>query len=415
MGCGGSAAAQPTEGEASPGVDRRRSAHVLPESTGVLGGATFAQAISDHFKDCYVDLSPVELECQTPLYSGLNDFLEKHPDDAQRLRHTQNIVKKCEAAGCLKANARTMIKCNACGSTLPETEGTSTNIFTSFIYGIGPFKISIRHASPDVMVLDDMMQVTPCHFDAIPTDHYIQDWRWLLNRPEDALLLIEKLKSRSETAMSSFWNNQAYMQKFINTDAHGLSLQDVTEHVAAGFNFPPSQYQLHLQYMLPPFTPFQYQMLIEGKGFVKGRFFPFKYVRSVLECSVKNGGANAIKVDSQTGIDTIMQHFDKLGVSYDEIYTEFYGNIVDSHKKLANWQPEDFALRSKGEEMFQANSDTEQGIYKNPIPAEQGTLQDALRSDKKVIENYGRPYQAESAKPSGAFYKHARTEALADW
>lgn len=26
----------------------------------------------------------------------------------------------------------------------------------------------------------------------------------------------------------------------------------------AGFNSPPSQYQLHLQFMLPPFLPFQY-------------------------------------------------------------------------------------------------------------------------------------------------------------
>jgi hypothetical protein len=38
-----------------------------------------------------------------------------------------------------------------------------------------------------------------------------------------------------------------------------LSLIDSGElrtHVIAGLNFPPSQYQLHLQYLLPPLLPF---------------------------------------------------------------------------------------------------------------------------------------------------------------
>lgn len=373
----------------------------------MYAGATLVQARAAHFQNCYVDLSAAELECQSSLHSDLAAFLAQHSGDQQRMRHTQNIVKKC---GCGKANARTLTHCNACGSLLPEQTGTSTNIFTSFIYGIGPFKISIRHASADVLVFDDMMQTTPVHFDAIPTDYYIQDWRWLLNRPQDGLALVNKLSGCCDLALGKFWEPEGYKNKFIHPNAHDLSLQQISELVAAGFNYPPSQFQLHLQYMLPPFMPYQFQCLVENKSFARGRFFPLTYVRAVL-VKAAEGGANAVTVDSETPIDSIIEHFDKLGVSYEAIYSEFYENIVESHKKLSNWQSEDFELRSKDDQVFASNSNTEQGIYKDPLPT---NLQDALQGDKKIIENYGRPYDS-TGKPSGAFYKHARTDVLMEW
>lgn len=40
--------------------------------------------------------------------------------------------------------------------------------------------------------------------------------------------------------------------------ADQLTETDLRGLVAAGFNSPPSQYQLHMQFMLPPFLPFQY-------------------------------------------------------------------------------------------------------------------------------------------------------------
>merc|ERR1711865_350026 len=232
------------------------------------------------------------------------------------------------------------------------------------------------------------MQTTPVHFDAIPTDYYIQDWRWLLNRPQDGLALVNKLSGCCDLALGKFWEPEGYKNKFIHPNAHDLSLQQISELVAAGFNYPPSQFQLHLQYMLPPFMPYQFQCLVENKSFARGRSFPLTYVRAVL-VKAAEGGANAVTVDSETPIDSIIEHFDKLGVSYEAIYSEFYENIVESHKKLSNWQSEDFELRSKDDQVFASNSNTEQGIYKDPLPT---NLQDALQVDKRVIENYGRPY-----------------------
>ena len=57
-------------------------------------------------------------------------------------------------------------------------------------------------------------------------------------------------------------------------DAVNLTDSEIVDMVACGFNYPPSQYQLHLQFMLPPFLPFQHLMYLVGNHFTKGRFFP---------------------------------------------------------------------------------------------------------------------------------------------
>ena len=53
-------------------------------------------------------------------------------------------------------------------------------------------------------------------------------------------------------------------------------------HVIAGCNFPPSQFQLHIQYILPPHLPFQYRMYLDGQHYTHKRFFPLEYIKAVL-------------------------------------------------------------------------------------------------------------------------------------
>jgi len=53
-----------------------------------------------------------------------------------------------------------------------------------------------------------------------------------------------------------------------------------------GFNLPPSQSQLHMQCMLPPFTPFHFTMTRQQKHFGAGRFFTHEYIRAVLATQV---------------------------------------------------------------------------------------------------------------------------------
>jgi hypothetical protein len=49
-------------------------------------------------------------------------------------------------------------------------------------------------------------------------------------------------------------------------------------HVCAGLNYPPSQYQLHVQFILPPLLPFHYHLYQRGTHFTHKRFFPVEYV-----------------------------------------------------------------------------------------------------------------------------------------
>jgi hypothetical protein len=49
-----------------------------------------------------------------------------------------------------------------------------------------------------------------------------------------------------------------------------------------GCNFPPSQFQLHIQYFLLPWIPGQYKMMMDGHHLPAGRWFPLEYIKRVL-------------------------------------------------------------------------------------------------------------------------------------
>ncbi len=52
--------------------------------------------------------------------------------------------------------------------------------------------------------------------------------------------------------------------------------------VVCGCNFPPSQFQLHIQYFLMPWLPCQYRPFLDGNQLVQGRWFPLEYIKRVL-------------------------------------------------------------------------------------------------------------------------------------
>ena len=91
-----------------------------------------------------------------------------------------------------------------------------------------------------------------------------------------------------------------------------MSEAELKSHFLTGLNFPPSQFQLHIQVgmhaqaraharadaracscthtpthprtqcILMPLTPFHYHMYREGQHFTAGRFFPLEYIRAIL-------------------------------------------------------------------------------------------------------------------------------------
>jgi hypothetical protein len=107
-----------------------------------------------------------------------------------------NLVRKCGACG--KSCAFTTTLCNGCGAELPQETVHTDNIFMSFIYGIAkvpcatlpppdeprvscacactaaqgdrfPYDIAVRLQTRELLVFDDPLALSPCHFCAIPT------------------------------------------------------------------------------------------------------------------------------------------------------------------------------------------------------------------------------------------------------
>ena len=199
----------------------------------------------------------------------------------------KNKVRKC--AACQKPNAFTLATCNACGHDLSKTELSYTNnVFSGFAFGIEkgpfPFTVSLRHQDVDFLVLDDLLGLTPCHFNAVPTSLYLADWRYLLRNPMRGRALIEQLYARCvDVLRTQFLANGEWRRSVFRDDAASLSDDELVRMAGCGFNYPPSQYQLHLQFAMPPLLPAQFELYERGVHFTHMRFFPLSYVRAGIK------------------------------------------------------------------------------------------------------------------------------------
>eukprot|EP01126_Amoeba_proteus_P058247 TRINITY_DN749_c0_g2_i5.p1 TRINITY_DN749_c0_g2~~TRINITY_DN749_c0_g2_i5.p1 ORF type:complete len:285 (-),score=45.28 TRINITY_DN749_c0_g2_i5:556-1410(-) len=241
----------------------------------------------------------------TPIFVGNPDeFVTSKGEDSERYRYQmKNKVKKCP--NCKKAVAYTLLRCNGCGEHLTSDISYTNNVFTGFCYGIAkgpfPFTISTRFTSPDVLVFDDPLSLTPCHVNVIPTNVFCPDWRYLLLKPKEGLELLRKMYNASwKVVCEQFLSDKVWKNKILKGNMDENTLR---KHLCVGCNFPPSQYQLHLQFILPPFLPYQYHLYLDGLHFTYGRFFPFEYIEAVLELN------EAYPVQEKTEIEDILTHY----------------------------------------------------------------------------------------------------------
>merc|ERR1712060_915635 len=114
--------------------------------------------------------------------------------------------------------------------------------------------------------------------------------------------------------------------------------EDVEKHVISGLNFPPSQFQLHLQFMLPPFMPFHYHMYLHGRHFSVERFFPTEYILAALS-SLPEAIPGARNMDMKQLIALVNK---KTGVDYYKFHSKCYARYGTSHLALGAWDPVDF-------------------------------------------------------------------------
>jgi hypothetical protein len=267
-----------------------------------------------------------------------------------------------------------------------------------FIYGIEkgkfPYKISVRKQTPEFLCFDDPLSLAVCHLNVIPTDIWIPDLRYLFsNPPRGAELLRSLFKIGAESAIEQFWSNDEFRKQFF-ADAPIPTVEELSKSVIAGMNFPPSMYQLHLQFIIPPMLPFQYAQTLIENHFHHGRFFPLDYLLAALSLGEKA----KIDVTEDTKIETIVEHMNGLGVNYNEHQIALLRKCRGVQETMSRWEESDFSYYVINGKVYST-----EGMVSQP-ESDPKTIQAA---DTKELQNYGRPYD-ETGKPTGTYYQYAK-------
>ena len=291
--------------------------------------------------------SPLTIEARrTAKVAGpVSSFLEK--GDEKLFRQMSNFVRVC--ARCSKSCGKTLSSCNNCANDISNTPITRTNnALMAFVYGLEPFPTSIRYEDEFFLVYDDLMQTTLIHLNSIPTDTYIPDFRFLFSDPSRGIEIIDSLFEKATKAATEMLKVEGFCRKFFSSNAleilHAMGPDKfIRRFVFSGFNYPPSQCQLHLQFILPPYVPYHAVLLAEGKHSDKDRFFTYDFLRSCLLIMMdRNIRFSMRDIDSLIGKELVeyLQH--RLGVDYYKSYHESLARHRDNDKFLSNWTHKDF-------------------------------------------------------------------------
>ena len=379
-----------------------------PGLSGVLeyGGkmCTLAGVRSGCFAECLRKPGPfgASLGVARPLFDGdTAAFVAARPESADQCF---NHVKKCGACG--KVCAASIANCNSCGASLAETPTSqSNNVFVGFIHGVArgpfPFKISTRLETADTLVFDDPLACTPAHLCAIPTKVYVPTGLELFASPAQGAALLRRLEASAWEAMrTQFLSDSAWRA---STFAGSPTDEELRASVAAGLNVPPSQFQLHLQYILPPLLPQQFKMYRAGVHFTYERFLPLNWLLASLDALASQN----VSLPGLTDAPQLIRRVEELApeCSYAEAHAALYASVADSQQRHANWAPQCFEyLVDDATDTVVAALDATGAIVALDASAQAPTAQALFDADKKALQQY--------AKPAGAYYTHAKLDKL---
>lgn len=351
-------------------------------------------------------------ELSEPAFRGTpKEFLESLPAELRGKVEAQ-MRNKVRVCACGKGIAYVSKTCNMCGSSVEHVPVTHTdNVFMAFVYGISgraerPLKMSLRYQTPGLMVFDDLLSVSTCHFCATPTDEYIPDWRFLLRRPREGLALVRRLVECCKVVFTEqFLGNKAWAA--LNVPAEMRGSDKVYDYIEMGFNFPPSQAQLHMHYIYPQYLPFQRNMTISRNPTVSSviRYFPTQYVQKALEMLVETGREQEFAgLDEDTDIDDVTGRIhDLFGLDKVDYYKRYYYDNYEANGRLfgAVWKATDFEGYGVGDRAYRWGCTTS---------TEGFTVSDAASLEKRAIGNYGRPLNKDGT-PFGTYYKYPKSPA----
>lgn len=126
----------------------------------------------------------------------------------------------------------------------------------------------------------------------------------------------------------------------------GVSSKAMRGKVIKNFNYPPSQYQLHVQWLVPPLFPFQHHMAEQPNHLHEGRAFPLTYLRAMLSLNIP------YQVEKDTPIEEIVAFYDSRGVKYKKMWTEFYEKAIADSVESAKWPPHDFEYEVEDKKVY---------------------------------------------------------------
>mmetsp|Transcript_12460 Transcript_12460/g.33009 ORF Transcript_12460/g.33009 Transcript_12460/m.33009 type:complete len:399 (-) Transcript_12460:105-1301(-) len=345
-----------------------------------------------------VPVVPRLAEDSEPAFDGTIDQFREGVKDEKALARLLNKVKVCTK--CKKPCAFSLKCCNACGASLADVSVSfNDNIFMGFVHGVKmgkfPYTISVRYQDSKFICFDDPLSMSCCHLNAIPTDVYCADWRFLLLNPAKGLKLVQDLfEIGAKVALDQFWGNEDFRNRIFNGEQKPLSTKEIMDVTCCGMNFPPSMYQLHLQFIHMPLTPFHYNQARQEGHWHYARFFPLEYVIKALEL----GNKVKMHVTENTPIEDIMQNIQKHGVVYDSVHREFLNKCWRLQERFAPWAENEFECQIINGRVY--NMDEKRMEPDSDPKAIQA-------DDSKKLQNYGRPYD-DSGKPTGTYYKYAK-------
>ena len=295
-----------------------------------------------------------------------------HPETAG---HVWNTVRKCTKCG--KPNAYTLTECNSCAETLPVETTTTANLFSCIVYGFDAVGLSLRHESENLVVLDDLLCLSACHVNAVWAKHFIPDVRTLFTNPKAGLKVVnEMFDAVKHVYLDSFVANKEFVAS--NVSNPPTSEEDWIDLAACGFNTPPSQFQLHLQFVMFPVIPFHAAQLMKGLHFTLGRFCPFTYVKRALEVAAAQPGGLDVKITKDTKMEEIFESVGKLGVCYKTMWTEMMTRLKAQQERHGAYPKDNF-----------------NGVFSDA----KGETDPNTAHDRLALTSYGRPYTADN-KPN---------------
>jgi len=334
--------------------------------------------------------TPITIQSRyQPGYSDTPEMLMKlHP---ALHRHMSNKVKVCPNCG--KSCGFTLNACNNCATDISSQPLTRTNnALMGFVYGLRAFPTSIRFENETNLVYDDLMQTTLIHLNSIPTTIYIPDFRYLFSDPKKGLQLIDEMFDAATRAAVDMLSNEGFRKKLFSPFANKIMEKEglerfVRQNVLCGCNYPPSQCQLHLQFILPPYVPYHAVLLAEGKHSDMERFFIFDYIRECLEIMIERGNRVPIgDIEHLTGRELISTLRKMLGTDYYKSFYDAMKQHKENDKRFANWKKEDFEYIVVDKKVVLPVN----VMNGDPSGQTDTKASDLLKRDKKTISSFGK-------------------------